>query len=99
MTLNLNKYFYDPKNGLFSADKIYKKLKSEGYNITLKEVKEQMANQYTNQINKTVRRPKEFNSIYAPNNKDNYQMDIIVYDRYAFHNYKYILVCIDVHSR
>ena len=99
MALNLKKYFYDPRTGLFSADKVYKKLRSEGYSITLKEVKEQLANQYTNQINKVVRKPTEFNSIYAPNNKDNYQMDIIVYDRYSFHNYKYILVCIDVHSR
>lgn len=31
--------------------------------------------------------------------RSNYQLDILVYDRYTFHGYKYILVVIDVYSR
>ncbi len=31
--------------------------------------------------------------------RDNYQMDIIVYNRYEYHKYKYILVVIDIYSR
>ena len=32
-------------------------------------------------------------------NSSNYQIDIIVYDRFEYHKYKYILCCVDVYSR
>jgi hypothetical protein len=48
---------------------------------------------------KPIRRTKKFNSIYANYPRQCYQMDIIVYDRYIYHNYKYILVVIDIYSR
>jgi hypothetical protein len=48
---------------------------------------------------KPIRKSKNFNSIYANYPKQIYQADIIIYDRYTYHNYKYILVVIDINSR
>lgn len=50
-------------------------------------------------MNKQRRRPKTYRTIVSPEPRNNYQIDIIVYDRYEFHHYKYILCCIDVYSR
>ncbi len=99
MSGNISSYFYNPKTGFISADKLYKKLLLDGHNVKLKDVKKYLEKQYTNQINKPIKKPKEFNTIYANQNRFNYQMDIMVYDRYTFNNYKYILMVIDVHSR
>lgn len=48
---------------------------------------------------KEYRRPKIFNTIVSPNIKNNYQMDILVYNRYKWNRYSYILCIIDVYSR
>ena len=39
MDIILSKYYYDPKRGLTSAEKLYKRLKGDGYNIPLLTVK------------------------------------------------------------
>jgi hypothetical protein len=44
-------------------------------------------------------RPNYFNSVVAKEPGSNYMVDIIVYDRWEIKNYKYILSCIDIHSR
>lgn len=48
---------------------------------------------------KEYRRPKVFNSVISPSVKNNYQLDIMVYNRYMWNKYKYILVIVDVYSR
>ena len=48
---------------------------------------------------KEFRRPKYYNTIISPGVKNNYQMDIIVYNRFKWKKYKYILCVIDVYSR
>jgi hypothetical protein len=40
-----------------------------------------------------------YNTIIASGYRADYQIDIIVYDRFEFHHYKYILCVIDVYSR
>ena len=45
---------------------------------------------------KKHRRPREFNSIVSPGVRNNYQMDVIVYNRYKWKRYKYILCVIVV---
>jgi hypothetical protein len=91
--------FYDTKQGLINVQKFYKKVKDNKIDITQKQVKDFYDNQPVNQVMKPVRKPKEFSTIYAFYNNEIFQMDIMVYDRYAYHNYKYILCVIDVHSR
>jgi hypothetical protein len=95
----LKQAFYSTSTGFSSADKLYKRLKPTYPELTLKEVKEFVKNQYTSQVNAPIRKQKKFNSIIAYHPKECYQMDIMVYDRYAFNNYKYILVIVDVYSR
>lgn len=48
---------------------------------------------------KEYRRPKVFNTIVSPEPKNNYQLDVLVYNRYEWNKYKYILNVIDVYSR
>jgi hypothetical protein len=95
----LSKLYYNPKSGYVSLDKFYKKAKKEIPDITLKEVKKFLEEQETYQVNKQVKKPTEYNTILANKIRDNYQIDIIIYDRYTINNYKYILCVVDVHSR
>lgn len=97
--VNLKEIFYDTKKGYLSLDKFYKKVKLIDNSITLKDVKEFLDNQFTTQVNKDTKKPKEYSTIRADKIRDNYQIDIIVYDRYEINNYKYILCVVDVHSR
>ncbi len=80
----------DPRYGLFSIDKLYKKLVADGHQISYKKLKKILDNEVAYQLTKVQRKPHSFNQIYAPYPGANYQMDIIVYDRYTYHNYKYI---------
>ena len=93
------KYYYDETTGYQSAPKLYAKLKDDGHKITLKDIKEYLAKQEVNQIFKQVKKPKEYNTIKSIAPRNNYQMDILVYDRYEYNKYKYILILIDVYSR
>jgi len=95
----LKELFYNPKFGLLSAEKLYKKVREDGRKITLKQIKEFMDKQEVNQVFKEDRRPEVFTSIVADGVRDEYQMDIMVYDRYADGHYKYMLFIIDIYSR
>jgi transposase InsO family protein len=96
---SLKDLYYDAKTGFLSENKVYIKAKENGLKITHKEIKEFSDKQYTSQITGQDKRPKIFSSIYENKIRDNYQMDIIIYDRYEYHNYKYILVVVDIYSR
>jgi hypothetical protein len=95
----IEKIYYNPKEGYIGANKLYKKLKKTIPEIKLKDVVNFLSKQDTNQLNRPEKKPKVYNSIISPDPGNNYQLDILVYDRYAYKNYKYILVCIDVYSR
>ena len=95
----LKDLWYNLSTGFTSAIKLYKKARDLKYEVTLKQVKEWLLKQQSHQLTKQVTKPKYYNSITAPAIRDNYQIDLLIYDRYAWHNYKYILCCIDVHSR
>lgn len=91
--------YYNPKTGFLSANKMFKKLTKLGINLKLQDVHDFLQNQHTFQVNKQVKKPKHFEPIIAPSYGNNYQIDLMIYDRYTFHNYKYILCCVDVYSR
>ena len=96
---SLRNLYYDPKTGYTSADKIYRKLKDNHVNITLQQVKDFIANQYTAQVNKPIVNKHRYNSIISPSPLNNVQIDLLIYDRYQYGHYKYILNVIDVFSR
>jgi hypothetical protein len=97
----IKKYFYDIHIGFVSSDKLYRKIKADGYDVKLNDVKTFYDNQEI--IQKTKRKPlkvdRVYNTIVASGYGANYQIDIIVYDRWEYHKYKYILCVIDVYSR
>ena len=48
----IEKYYYEPKIGFTSAEKLYKRLKSDGHNLPLWTVKNWIKNKmYINNIN------------------------------------------------
>ena len=97
----IKNYYYDVNTGYVSANKLYQKMKDDKYNVTRKQIKEFYDNQAV--VQKTKMHPlkadRVYNSIVASQYGSNYQIDIIVYDRFEFHKYKYILCCVDVYSR
>lgn len=98
---NLKGLYYDPKTGYSGLVKLYKKAKEQFPDepITLSDVRSFLDKQYTYQINRQDVRPKYYRTILAKKPRENYQMDIMIYDRFADGEYKYILVAIDVYSR
>jgi hypothetical protein len=97
--MSLKDLYYNPKTGFTSSYKLYKKARENNINVSQKDVKEFLDKQYTSQITKQVNKPKIFSSIYSDKPRDEYQMDIMIYDRYEFNKYKYIFVVVDIHSR
>lgn len=95
----IQKFISNPKTGLFSEPKLYKKLHEEGYKITHKQLKDIINKTYFYQITKQSRKPKVFNSVYASDVFECLQMDVMDYSRYEKHKYKYIFCIIDVYSR
>jgi hypothetical protein len=95
----LKKLFYDVSSGFVSIDKFYKKVQLNGLKYTKKEVKIFYDAQTVKQVLKPTIKQKQYNSIIAYFPRHIYQMDIIVYDRYEYNKYKYMLVVIDINSR
>jgi hypothetical protein len=93
----LKKIYYDPKQGLQSVEKIYNKVKHLG--LKKSEVKNFIESQTVNQVLTIPKKKIVYNSYKANYERHIYQIDIMVYDRYEYHNYKYILVVIDIYSR
>ena len=94
----IREYYYDPQYG-FAPSKIYQRIKDDGYDVSRAQITSFLKKQKVNQIMKPVAMPKKYNSVLADYVGQNYQIDIIVYDRYTYHNYKYILCCVDTYSR
>ena len=99
MNAVLKKLYYNDETGFTGTTKFYKRVKEIDPTITLSDVRAFLDKQYTHQINRDDVRPKQYRTIMANKPKDNYQMDIMVYNRFEKDGYKYILTCIDVNSR
>lgn len=95
----LKMLFYNPKTGLINSKKLYEKAKENDIDVKYKDVDDFYKKQPVNQIMYRQTKPKKYNSIVAGYIRQYYQMDIMVYDRYTYNNYKYILCVIDVYSR
>ena len=67
----LNELYYNESTGFKSVDKLYRKAKKIDSSITLKQVKDYLAQQSTAQITKEVKRNKNFNSIISPSVRNN----------------------------
>ncbi len=94
----LGALYYNPRTGFLSSDKFYRKALESGLDVTLPQVQTFLSQQEVAQIMKQTKKPKDFPSIVADLGS-NYQVDLLVYDRYESQGYKYILMVVDVHSR
>lgn len=103
MTDNINKQlrtlFYNPKEGLTSYNKLVHKVKEKNINASLTDIKKFYESQPIIHLMKPLRKPKIFSSYKANYPGHIYQMDIIVYQKYKYHNYQYILCIVDIYSR
>ena len=88
-------FYYNPKSGYQSVSKIKTKLP----HISSIDINKFLQQQKTFQLNKEVKKPSRYNTINASFPAQNFQIDIMIYDRFETNHYKYILVCIDVYSR
>jgi hypothetical protein len=95
---SIKELFKNTEYALLSKEKLKKKLEKENKAVNNKEFEEYFNNLEINQLTK-VQKKKTFNSVIANYPGDCYQIDIIVYNKYEIHKYKYILVIIDVYSR
>ena len=95
--MNIDDFITDPKTGFFSADKLYRKLKKDG--ISYSKLKNHLKKYEFYELTKQTTKSRKFNTIYSDDVLKQFQIDIIVYDCYEYHKYKYILCVIDVHSR
>jgi hypothetical protein len=95
----LKKTYYDPETGFLSAQKLYDKLKAKGSTISLSKLQDFVKRQSVSQITKPITKQKYYNTVYASRVLECVQMDLIVYDRFEYRGYKYILCIIDVYSR
>lgn len=91
--------YNDPAFGLQSREKFYRKVKKMFPEVSRKEIFRIVGDTEADQRTRQVKKPRHFNSIVSPMPRFSYQIDLMVYDRYEFHKYKYILMCIDVYSR
>lgn len=95
----LKEYYYDEERGFSSAKTLYKRLKEDGHKFTLKQITEFIEKQLARQLTKETKKPEVYSSIVSPAVGNNYQIDLMIYDRYEFNHYKYILCVVDVYSR
>ena len=91
--------YLNPKSGFLSLPKLWKKIKEANINISYNDLKKILEQQETYQLTKQVKKPKEFSNIIADHPLQCSQLDIMIYDRYQIHNYKYVIGLIDVYSR
>ena len=93
----LQKVYYDPKIGLVSADRFYKKLKSQG--VTREEVDEFLKKQQVQQLHYQSKKPMYY-PIYSMMD-GSYQADLMFYPRLKKINngYDTIMTCIEVTTR
>ena len=94
----IKELFKKPDYALLSKNKLKKKLEEENKALKTKDIDDFYDKLEINQLTK-VQKKKVFNSVIAYYPGDCYQIDIIVYNKYEIHKYKYILVVIDVYSR
>lgn len=95
----IRKTYYDPEHGLFSASKLYQKLKSKG--ISLSEIKNFISKQEVYQLHKPVSKPSIYFPVVSLYPNELWQIDIIDFSNISTtnSNFKYVLLCIDVFTR
>ena len=85
-------------NNFPSKNKLYKLQRDEGLGFTQKQVNDFIEKQETYQLTAKQKKQKIFSSVIAPP-KGNLMIDLMIYDRFKYGRYQYILTVIDIYSR
>ena len=99
----LRDIYYEPETGFGSAQDTYRQAKAMGLTtgsgkLTMKDVKQFLRNQESEQITKKFRRPTKFTSIRAKAVGTDYQADLMEFG-HKRDGYRFLLNVIDIHSR
>jgi len=98
----IKKFYYDPETGFISSNRLYEKMKAEGYKVTLEQVKDVVEKQVTYQTHKQVQvRKKNFEKIQSPSKNNNWQMDLLDVSKYSKFNKgnNWLMNTVDVFTR
>ena len=94
----LKSIYYNPKQGFLSLTKLWKKVKEENIPLSYNDVRKWLEQQKTYQLNKQVKKPKEFRNVYADHPLQSVQIDIMIYDTITntslFHRCLFSLCCL-----
>ena len=80
MNDKIKNYFYDVNTGFVSANKLYKKMIEDGYDVSRKQIKQFYDNQEVVQKTKThpLKTDRVYNSIIASQYGSNYQISFMI---------------------
>ena len=95
----LKELYCNPKTGFLSLKKLWERVKEENIGASYNDVRRFLEQQKPYEVYKQVQKPIEFSNVYAEYPLQSDQLDIMIYDRFAYHNYKYVIGVIDVYSR
>jgi hypothetical protein len=95
----LHELYFDPRYGFLGLDKLMKLAKENKIDLKQKEVKAWLEKQRTWQLTKQQHLPSEYTSYWAAYPGKEFQIDLMVYNRFKQDNYQYILCMIDIYSR
>lgn len=88
---------YNKNKLITSYVKLYRLAKDEGINVSFNDVKNFLENR--NQAFRTTQKDKIQQSIVARDVGTNLMIDVMIYDRYKYGNYEYVLTAVDIKSR
>lgn len=94
----LKDMYYDPKKGLLSEEKLYKKARKEGIDVKLKDVHSFLKDQEVSQVF-NQRRVKTFFPLKADAPFQRVQIDLMDMSNMKIRNFKWIFCLVDVYSR
>lgn len=98
ITLLHNLYYVNGQASVPKAE-LYRRAKAINPAITHQVVKEFLAQQLNEQLLTRPILPTQYNTIIAHHPRHEYQIDLMIYDRYEYRGYQYVLQVIDVYSR
>ena len=97
----LRDIYYDPFEGYRSAEKLYRKAKEKGLNVSRKDVKNWLKTQDTYTRFKPIVRKHKYRKTFVKGLADQMQLDLLDVEKYGYKNkgYRWILTAIEVDTR
>ena len=95
----MDRELWDASGFLTGFKPLWEFAKDAGVDVTQRQVKEFLLRQESVQVSKKPRRQKFHDTIWASSPNFQWQIDVMIYNRYAYGGYSAMLNIVDVHSR